>query len=301
MGAGAPKLSVIIGSNNARETIGECLTALQTQQNGRNLEIVVVDNSTDGTPEIISREFPQLTMIRKLESSLMPELWEAGINHSSGEIVAITTAHFIAHEKWIQEILKAHESPSPGIGGAIENAEGSGLVQWAIYFCRYSPYMLPFSKMTVYDFAGDNASYKRWALDRCKAIRISGFWEPSIHAELIKDGHQLLVSPDIIVFHRKSFSWAGFMKQRFWHGRQFGSDRASKISGLKRLTYILLSPVIPALFLTRITRRILEKERHLREYLLSLPIVFSFLVSWSVGELSGYLWISKKGDEPPSH
>lgn len=288
-----PKLSVVIASHNARYSASECLSELESQRKGREFEIIVVDNSTDGTDAIITSRFPGVKFIKSLESNFIPELWEIGVSQSSGEIIAITTSHFVPQKDWTDEILKAHGSKFAGIGGAVENDERAGLIDWAIYFCRYSAYMLPFSKTTVKDFAGDNASYKRLALECCKDARNNGFWEPEIHAELIKNGLELLITPTIVVYHKKSFNMLGFMKQRFWHGRQFGKDRVLHISDIRRMLYILLSPLIPVVFLSRITRQVLAKRKHRGKFFLSLPILISFLLSWSAGELSGYLFISK--------
>jgi glycosyltransferase involved in cell wall biosynthesis len=288
-----PKLSIVIGANNARASIRECLTVLNHQAQGRPVEIIVVDNSTDGTAEIVSKQFPHLKLVRSPESSFIPELWEVGMRESRGEIVAITTAHCVPHKNWIEEVIKAHESPYSGIGGAIENDQSAGPIDWAIYFCRYSLYMLPFKERFVEDFAGDNASYKRWAVDQCTQVRRNGFWEPFVHAELVKAGLKLFVTPNIVVDHKRSFTLPGFMNQRFWHGKQFGSERASRLSGLQRLLYILASPLIPFLFLLRISRRVLAKKKHVEKYLMTLPILMLFLISWAIGEMSGYLWIAE--------
>lgn len=289
-----PKLSIVIGSQNARGSISDCLGALESQQNGEEVEIVVVDNSTDGTQEIVRNKFPHVRLLSVDENKLMPELWETGIQQSTGDCVAITTSHFVPAANWIKEILKAHETPTPAIGGAIENEKASGLVAWAVYFCRYSPYMLPFKEETVEDFAGDNASYKRWALDRCRDARRDGFWESFVHSEMRRQGLKLLMTPSIVIYHQNSFTLTEFMKQRFCHGRQFGSERALSISGWKRIAYIFLSPLILPLYLYRISRRVLGNKKHIREYLLSLPVLILFLLSWSTGELSGYVSASDK-------
>jgi glycosyltransferase involved in cell wall biosynthesis len=291
-----PKLSIIIGSQNARNTVSNCLQSLESQRNGDEIEILVVDNSTDGTAEMIRNQFPGIRLVRSAQDKLMPELWEAGIQQSTGECVAITTSHFVPASNWIEEILKAHRDPYPAIGGAIENDKASGLVTWAIYFCRYSPYMLPFAEKMVEDFAGDNASYKRYALDRCREARRDGFWESFVHAEMRRLGLELLLTPSIVVYHQKSFTLAGFMKQRFWHGRQFGSDRARNLSGWARIIYILLSPLILPLHLYRITGRVIGKRKQIKKYLMSLPVVILFLLSWSAGEFSGYVWASAQSE-----
>ena len=287
-----PQISIVIGSCNARHTIEECLSSLERQRSSREVEIVVVDSSTDGTADLVAGRFQRVRLIRRPDVAFIPELWEVGINHSSGDIVALTSAHCIPDQNWIEEIVEAHRSPYSGIGGAIENDDSAGLVEWAIYLLRYTAYMLPFAQGPIHDIAGDNASYKRVALDRVREARRHGFWEPVVHAELKRAGLELLKTPHVVVRHKKSFSLLGFMKQRFWHGRQFGSSRSLKLSALKRTAYVLLSPLIPLAFLTRITRQLLTKKRHIGRFISSLPILMLFLLSWSTGELTGYLWAS---------
>lgn len=284
-----PKLSVVIGSQNARETVAECLVALESNANPRGLEIVVADNSTDGTAEIVRDRFPHAKLLHLPAGALMPELWEAGIRESTGEIVAVTTAHCVPGQDWVGAIVKAHELPYPGIGGAIESGEGAGLVDWAVYFCRYSNYMRPFAPGVVAEIPGDNASYKRWALDRCVDMRRKGFWEPEIHAVLRRDGYQLFMDPSIVVYHERAFGVWGFMRQRFHHGRHFGESRAARFSAPQRLLYAVSAPVIPLIFFARIGWQVLAKGRHRREFLLSLPILLLFLVGWSAGEWWGYV------------
>ncbi|MCZ6766807.1 MAG: glycosyltransferase, partial [bacterium] len=185
-------LSVVIGAYNARSSIAECLESVERQRNGRVIEVIVVDNSTDGTADIAATNFDHVQVIRSPESNFIPELWEVGINRSTGDIIVITTAHCIPAGDWIDSILKAHEKPFAGIGGAIENDGTSGLTDWAIYFCRYSRYMLPFGEREVDDIPGDNASYKRAAMEGCKEERRNGFWEPTVHAQFAREGLRLL-------------------------------------------------------------------------------------------------------------
>ena len=284
-----PKVSVVVASHNARASIEECLTSLETQQPKGGVEIVVVDNSTDGTAEVIRQCFPAVKLVVRPPSALIPELWEAGIRRSSGDIVAITTAHCVPGKDWLIQMLKAHEAAVPAIGGAIENYESAGVVDWAIYFCRYSQYMLPFRESLVPEIPGDNASYKRVYIDRCHHVRHNGFWEPAVHTELKKAGLQLLLVPSIVISHKKSFSLKGFLKQRFQHGMQFGRERASRFPGPKRALYVLLSPAIPVAFLVRISQQVLSKRKHRKEFLISLPILLLFLLAWTWGELIGYL------------
>jgi len=284
-----PKISVVVASQNAGVRILRCLDAMTTACQGVDVEITVVDNSVDRTSQLIEQHFPEINLVRASEDKLIPQLWELGIRYTTGDLVAITTGDFVPQKDWAQRMLEAHQRPYAGIGGAVENDPHGGLVSWAIYFCRYSAYMLPLKEALVNDFAADNASYKRSTLDAYQAARRHGFWESSIHASMRADGRELLLTPTVVIYHQKSFSFLGFIKQRFLHGRQFGMDRAAQLSTPRRLLRIFTSPLIPLVFLYRITKRVVTKKRHLIWYFSALPALIVFLLSWSVGELIGYL------------
>jgi glycosyltransferase involved in cell wall biosynthesis len=285
----APRLSILVASHNGRDNIGLCLSALQGVLKSGDAEIIVVDNSSDGSSEIVARQFAGVKLVQASKDKFIPQLWEIGIQQARCEIVATTTAHFVPEKDWVPQILKAHENAYAGIGGAIENEAGGGLVSRAIYFCRYSAYMLPFEERRVNDFAADNASYKREVLDKYEAARRNGFWEAAIHGQMVADGHELSLNPGIVVRHHKSFSFAGFMEQRFFHGRQYGTDRAKQFSTIRRAAYAVMSPLIPFIYLSRMTRRVMARRKNIALYLSALPVITAFLISWSAGELLGYL------------
>ena len=282
-------MSVVVASHNALPSIAECLATLVAQRAAAGVEIVVVDNSTDGTTEVIRERFPDVKLVEAPPSALIPELWEAGMCQSTGDIIAITTAHCVPGKDWVAEMLRGHEGGVAAVGGAIENGESAGIVDWAIYFCRYSQFMLPFAETFAPEVPGDNASYKRVYLDRCRHVWRNGFWEPAVHAELKKAGLRLLLAPSIVVYHKTSFDLWGFMKQRFQHGRQFGEWRASRLAGPTRALYVALSPVIPLVLLVRIVRQVLTKRRHRKALVVAVPVLLLFLLAWTVGELIGYL------------
>jgi len=284
-----PILSVVVASNNASRSICECLDALTNQTTNGPVEIIVVDYSTDGTTEFIESKFPHLKLIKFSEPRLIPALWSHGISHCRGNLVALTTAHCVPDKHWIAQILKAHETSYPAIGGAIENCEPASLVDWAIYFCRYTHYMKPFPAGFVEDLPGDNASYKMRALESCQDVWQNGFWESFVHARLCQEGKKLLLTPEITVFHKQSYNLGAFMRQRFYHGRNFGRLRGCQFPALKKVGLIVGSPAIPLLLLMRIGRGVLQKKRHGDKLFLSLPLLLLFLISWSVGELIGYL------------
>ena len=291
------EISVIIASQDAKATIAKCLSSLEKQNRGGRAEIIVVDNSKDGTAKMVEEAFPTVRLIRIAEPRLLPELWAIGAKEALGKIIAFTIAHCVPDEDWLAATLRHHQSGTyAAIGGAIENAQPSPLSQWATYFCRYVTYMLPFSTHPVDQIPGDNASYKRWVLEEYAHWIESCFWETVINQRLRRAGHSLLLTPEICVFHEASSGVGAFCRQRFTHGRIFGAGRVVSVTGGRRLLYIFASPLVPFIFLAKIVRQVLQKKRHVLQFLLSLPILVLFVLCWSFGEFLGYL--TGKGAKP---
>ena len=281
-------ISVVIAAHNARDSIRECLTALLAQAEP-DVEIVVVDNSTDRTGDIVRAEFSSVAVISASPGALVPHLWAAGIRHSAGEIVALTIAHCVPRGDWISRIRAAHQAAVPAVGGAIENDEAAGPVDWAIYFCRYSRFMLPFADGYSSEIPGDNASYKRAAIDRHARVWQDGFWEPAVHAALLHEGHRLLLSSSMVVYHRKSYGFWGFLRQRFQHGMQFARWHASGLTPGRRVLQVVRAPAVAPVLLARIGKQVWRKRRHQGKFLLALPLLIAFLLAWALGEVVGYL------------
>jgi hypothetical protein len=285
--AARPQLSVVIGSHDARPSLVQCLASVRRGGAEPAVEILVADNSTDGTAEFVRERFPDVELLTLPARALVPELWAAGIARSRGHIVAITSAQCVPATDWVSRVIEAHATDVAAVGGAIKPDEAAGAVQWAIYFCRYSRYMLPFPAGPVDDLAGDNASYKRLALDACQSAWRNGFWEPTVHAAIRQAGGRLRLDPTVVVHHRGVSTLTGFLRQRVRHGHAFG--RARELAGIRRGLYALAGPAIPALLLTRIVRGVTRRRRYRRALLRALPALTLFLTGWAAGELTGYL------------
>jgi len=283
----SPTLSIIVASHNARASIEACLDSLVRQMD-QSVELIVVDNSVDGSADLVRARYTRVHLLALAPTALVNELWSAGIQESHGAIVALTTAHCIPADDWVAQVFEAHESPTAGVGGAIDGESGSGLTDWAVFFCRYSRFMPPLAEGKGIDIAADNAAYKREPLFRHEDQWRSGFWEPQLHEALLKEGQELKLCPGMLVRHRHSFGFASFMRQRFRHGRQFGGWRASNLTPTKRLIYLAAAPLIPLVLLQRTVRVVLGKGRHVSKLIAALPMLAAFFGAWVCGEALGY-------------
>jgi glycosyltransferase involved in cell wall biosynthesis len=284
-------LSVVIASYNAERTIQRCVRSLMRQATDEGFEIIVVDSSSDRTAELIAEEFPQVRLYRFVDRKFCGDSRNIGVSVARSDIIALTDADCTTSETWVDQILRAHRSPDLAIGGAIANAEPSGLVGWAAYFCEFSRWMPGSEPRWLDDIAGANMSYKKNAFDTYGPF-VGGTYcsDSEFHWRLGRGGHRLRFVPQIIVSHHSIENLGEFLRHEFEHGRCFAHVRVQGqgFSTLTRLAYVLLSPLIPLKILLKTVVNNTTNRVYLVHFLKALPLVALGIVSWSAGELVGY-------------
>ena len=243
------------------------MSALAAQIQPPKLEVLVIDRSA-GTS--------------------VPQLWSAGIARARGKIVALTIENCEPAPDWAAQMLRAHGGKHAAVGGAIEIAAGAKLVDWAVYFCRYSAYMLPFKPRWMEDLAADNCSYKKEALEPFADLMRDGFWETFVHAEMRRRGELLLSDPSPVVAYCGGISGWIFLRRRYRHGRYFAARRGREFTRLQRWARAAAFWAVPAVLLGRIGGRVWRNRRHRGKFLAALPLICCFLAAWAAGECAGY-------------
>jgi GT2 family glycosyltransferase len=288
----APALSVIIASVNGPPMIEECLAALAAQRKGSTPEIIVVDATGEATVRVIQTRFPWVKVVPFEERRSIPALQAAGLAHATGDVIAIIEDHCIADQTWCETIVGAHraEPECIAVGGAIENGSCERLVDWAVFFCEYSAFMPPLSRSLTASIPGNNVSYKRRAFDQMGITRetlTTGFWDQTLHKELLARGQKFLMEPSIIVYHKKHFGFWYFMRQRFLYSRYYAGRITASARLSSRVVRTAATLGLAPVLLARIASRVAQKRRHLREFLLALPYLVVFTGVWAFGELVG--------------
>jgi glycosyltransferase involved in cell wall biosynthesis len=281
-----PEISVVIAAWPDLRGLTQCLQSLAEQRDRE--EEVIVASPADFSKELRVR-FPWVRWLKASTDRLIPHLWSLGIENARGNIVAITTAHFVPALDWLQRIREAHSSfASAGIGGAIDPPRGGTATDWATYFLRYSDYLNVARNRVANEIPGDNASYKRDSLIAHQEAIGDSFWELDFHRLLRAEGKTLMLVPAIRVKQCASFGFRRFVLQRLQHGRQFGQSRRQREARAVQLARIIASPLIPLVFLAKIVRRVMASRRDYGPFLLSLPVLVIFITAWTIGEVWGY-------------
>jgi GT2 family glycosyltransferase len=88
--ASGVEISVVIVNWNAKRFLLECLTSLRDAPAARTVEVIVVDNnSTDGSLEMVEAEFSNVKLIKSSENLGFAKANNVGIRESGGRYVSL--------------------------------------------------------------------------------------------------------------------------------------------------------------------------------------------------------------------
>ncbi|MGH2460601.1 MAG: glycosyltransferase [Chloroflexota bacterium] len=294
-------LSVVVAARNGRATVEQCLQALEAQRPDGIAEIILVDNSSDGTASVVRERFPEVELVRVAGSALVPRLWAEGALRARQPIVALTTAQMAVQPGWARALIQHHQArDGAGVGGPILPAPGLRLADQAVYWLRFAHWGERNLHGPSRELAGDNASYRRARiLDFGEAIRRDGFWETEFHAWLRRSGERLDVASDASVHFLGQVSIRELASQRLIHGRRFGAGRVASRSFARRMLFVLAWPLTPAVFLARLFARA-RRLGGATSFVRSSPWLLYLLAWWSTGELLGYLTGEVGHDSAPA-
>lgn len=101
------KISVVIPAYNEEKHIENCLDSLMKQERKPDEILVVDNNSTDSTAEIV-RKYKTVTLIKEKKQGIIPTR-NTGFDMAKGDIIARCDADTIVPENFVKNILEDFE------------------------------------------------------------------------------------------------------------------------------------------------------------------------------------------------
>jgi GT2 family glycosyltransferase len=287
--ASLPRVSVVIAAVNELSLLRHCLSALESQAGAGDIEIVVVSRLADGGARAIGREFPRAVIVPG-DGLTIPLMRAKGLREARAPIIAVLEDHTDVVPTWLEALLRGHETDAAVVGGSVTNGCFTA-VDWAAFFTEYNEHMTPMPEGPVSSLPGNNASYKRSAIEACGDLFYRGLWETFLHAALARKGFSFRCERGAEVIHAKPFSFAHFAGQRWHLARSYAGMRARDFPTPRRLLYAAASPLLLPLLTFRIVRRIAARPGHgyWPAFFKSLPLLLVFLSVWTGAEFVGYL------------
>jgi GT2 family glycosyltransferase len=143
---GAPRVSVVIPTWNGAAMLRAALLSLRGQA-FRDFETIVVDNgSTDGTPEMLAEDFPEVRVIALVENRGFAPATNAGLRAATGGILVCMNNDLEAEPGWLGALV-----------GALDRRPDVGSV---------ASKMMDASRPGIIDAAGDAMSLVAWNVAR---------------------------------------------------------------------------------------------------------------------------------------
>lgn len=296
------QLSVVVTIVDGGEALERCLRALQGQVDPPVLEVIIpFDDSVRQMEEVAARysEFHFLNLgnlgtARAQESaSGQHELFDrrraAGLAHAQGDLVAMLEDRGVPVPTWANRFVAAHRQDHLVIGGAIENGTDR-VLSWAVYFCDFGRFQLPFEGGAA-DYVSDiNVCYKPGALERTRELWRERFHETTVHWALQRSGVILYLTPDVVIEQIRDLpGFRQLLEERLAWGRLFAYTRGKECTLARRLAWTTVTPLLPFILFLRLIRLRIRKRVAVGSFVKALPAILVLLTAWSVGEMVGYL------------
>ena len=297
------RLSVVVTVVDAGEALHRCLAGLAAQQGSPDLEVIVPWDATLTGMEGLSARYPGMRFLpigqvqtqRPADGAAgQHELFDrrraAGLGVVTGDLVAIVEDRGVPRADWAMTFIRLHaEMPHAAIGGGVELGRRS-LLHRAVFACDFARYQPPFAAGPREYITDVNICYKRRAIEQTRGLWEERYHETTVHWALLRAGETLFLNPAPIVDQmRDDLSLRRIWLERIGWGRLFAYTRAREASFVKRMIWVALSPVLPAVLLWRILRQTASKGLPMGPALAAAPATLVFLIGWSTGEMLGYL------------
>jgi len=290
-------VSVIIPSYNSENTIAKCLDALSTQSYKGEYEIILVDSSTDRTPDIVRKNYPSVQFIHLAQKTDPGTARNLGLKKSNGDPVLFIDSDCEAAPDWMEKMTGAHlRNKHAAVGGGVRNGNNSrSTVAWAGYIAEFREFIPEQPLKEVDHIPTCNISYKREIFDKLGGFNPKYYPQEDLefNLRLINSGKKILFDPQITIRHHHRTQVAAF----FRHQKIIGKITSKMLRILplegssiarSKIKTIVLMPVIPLVKWFRTITLFLKLNREvITKHPLAALLFAVGLFPWIAGFMAG--------------
>ena len=287
-----PVLSIIVASHNSIGSIDLCLGSLSRQKTEIPFEILVVDSSSDGTPEYVRQNYPDVKVLTSATRLYCGDARNIGLKEAHADLIAFLDADCHVDEDWVDSTVRVHNTDHLLVSSAVDNGSQKRILGWTNYFCEFNLWLPAGRPRKIREAAGCSLSFKRSAYDRYGPF-IEGTYcsDSAFQWKAHRDGHSVLFFPHIRVYHHYDGSAREMLAHIFRHRRDFASVKSleNKLSPFGRLRQIGMLPLTPVLLMGATVLRLRRCPGYFPYLVVCSPLLFLAFCMRSIGEFGGYI------------
>ena len=283
--------SIIIPSYNSERTIVKTLESIFAMKTKYSFETIVVDSSSDATPRIIEKEFPEVKLIHLDEQTYPGSARNLGLMYSKGDLVAFVDSDCVVAEDWLDRMVEAHlKYEYAAIVGGVGNGTPRNLIGWTGYLIEFNEWTPKTKPRIVKNILGGNVSYKKERIQKHNLSYTDVFpSEDTIFAwDLQSKGEVIFFDPSIVVYHLNRTSLKILLKHQYVLGKASAqARRTTGIYGKIFTRYPFLCFGLPFVRFLRASFRLVKQDiKTFLIFLMISPLYLLCTFSWSVGFVS---------------
>jgi len=195
-------LSVIIVDWNTRDILRNCLTSIETHLAAVSHEIIVVDNaSSDGSAEMVAKEFPWARLIRNVENVGFARANNHAMRVARGQWFLLLNSDAVLIDDSVGRLFaRVRNEPELGIAHCRLLMPDGRL--------QYSTYRFPSIRLAILE---DFGLYKLLSRARRGKVLSSGYWEQDEERDVDWVAGSFMLCPRRVFEETGGFSEAYFM------------------------------------------------------------------------------------------
>ena len=288
MERGESIVSIIVPCYNSERTIRRCLEALLDQDTSIPHDVIVVDSSSDRTPQIVESEFPSVRLIHLDKRTFAGAARNIGIQATRAPFCLMIDSDCIANRDLIERMIARHrEARYAAVGGSLANGTPKSLSGRTGYLLEFKEFAPTSPMRLVKTVPTANVAYRREALERCGCFDEDMQFAEDVllNGKLHKSGERILFDPSIEVTHLNRTGWKEVLSYQTGLGK-FSAEarRRGGLSGEVLLRYPALITLMPFVRLaTAVVWLAKTDRRSLPVFLLIAPMYLLAACFWSFG------------------
>ncbi len=288
----SPIVSVIVPCYNSERTIRACLRSLLDQRAQVPFDIIVVDSSTDSTPQIVEREFPSVRLIHLQQRTFAGAARNRGARATQSEFLVMIDSDCLARPDVIERAVKRHrEGRFAAVGGSLRNGTPRSLSGWISYLIEFKEYMPTAPERLEKTVPTANVAYRREALERY------GFFDEDVwlaedllfNWKMHSAGERILFDPAIEVTHLNRTGWKEVLSYQISLGTcSAQARRRAAMPGGVLIRFPALIVLMPFVRLFNAVKWLAKYDRRALMVLIALcPMYLLAAAFWSYGFFRG--------------